>query len=140
VVISRTGQKAPLVESIIAAALAFCYFAQQQKLAEVPLFKELFTEFSHRFDNMNGPLREIANSSKPPDHSAQETIINYFNLCSEEYLFFKEGYIHREVWWTWCAGMLLYFEREPFRSAWEEEERTGSYYGLCLDVIRRGAA
>lgn len=140
VVIFRTGQAASLVASIIAVALGFCYFAQRQKLAEASLFKELFTEFNHRFDDMNGPLREIAGSSKPPDQSARETIINYINLCSEEYLFFKEGYIHREVWRAWCAGMLLYLEREPFRSAWEDEERTGSYYGLCVDVIRGGAA
>jgi hypothetical protein len=56
-------------------------------------------------------------------------------LCGEEYLFFSEGYIHREVWRAWCAGRLWYFQREPFRSMWEEENATNSYYGLSLDVI-----
>lgn len=139
VVIFATGQKASLIGSIIAAALGFCYFAQQQKLAEISLFKELFTEFNQRYDNLNGPLREIANSDKVPDEAARRTIINYLNLCSEEYLFFKEGYIHRDVWRSWCAGMLWYFERKPFQSVWEDEERTDSYYGLSLDLIRRGA-
>jgi len=140
VVICRTGQRAPLVGSIIAAALGFCYFAQQQKLAEMSLFKELFTEFNRRYDNLDERLRQIANSGKPPDEPACQAIIEYYNLCGEEYLFFSEGYIHREAWRSWCAGMLWYFEREPFRSMWEKENATNSYYGLSLDIIRRGAA
>lgn len=140
VVICTTGQNASLVGSIIVVALGFCYFAQQQKLAEILLFKELFTEFNRRYDNLDERLRQIATSGAPPNESACQTIIEYYNLCGEEYLFFAEGYIHREAWRSWCAGMLWYFEREPFRSMWERESATNSYYGLSLDVIRRGAA
>jgi hypothetical protein len=140
VAIFHTDQTASLVGSIIAAALGLCYFAQQQKLAEISLFKDLFTEFNRRYDSMNESLRQIANSGKPPDEAAHQAIIDYCNLCGEEYLFFAEGYIHREAWRPWCAGMLWYFEREPFRSIWDEEHATRSYYGLSLEAIRRGAA
>jgi hypothetical protein len=140
VVIYATGQKAPLVGSIIVAALGFCYFAQQQKLAEMSLFKELFTEFNRRYDNLDERLRQIATSGKQPDEAACQAIIEYYNLCGEEYLFFSEGYIHHEAWRSWCAGMLWYFKREPFRTMWEEENATNSYYGLSLDIIRRGVA
>ncbi len=30
------------------------------------------------------------------------------------------------------------FEKEPFRSIWEEEKATESYYGLSNDVIKKG--
>jgi hypothetical protein len=140
VVFFAPGQKASLLGSIIAAALGFCYFAQQQKLAEMSLFKQLFTEFNRRYDNLNERLRQVATSGKPLDEVARQAIIDYYNLCGEEYLFFTEGYIHREAWRSWCAGMLWYFEREPFRSMWDEENATNSHYGLSLDIIRRGAA
>jgi hypothetical protein len=140
VAIWAPGQKASLIGSIIAGALAFCCFAQQQKLAEMSLFKELFTEFNRRYDNLDERLRQIAISGKLSGEGDDKAIIGYFNVCGEEYLFFSEGYIHREVWRAWCAGMLWYFEREPFRGMWAIEKATNSYYGLSLDAIRRGAA
>ena len=140
VAVSTTGQKASLVGSIIVANLGLCYFAQQQKLAEMSLFNKLFTEFNCRYDKMNARLRQIAISGELPDEADRQAIVDYYNLCGEEYLFFAEGYIHRRVWRSWCSGMLTYFENEPFRSIWEEENATTSYYGLSLDAIREGAA
>jgi hypothetical protein len=129
-----------LVGSVIAAALGFCYFVQQQKLAEMRLFRELFTGFNERYDKLSRCLREIVARGRARDEADAQTIIDYFNLCGEEYLFFSEGYIHREAWRSWCAGRLCYFEHEPFRSQWDGEKATNSYYGLSLEAIRRGAA
>lgn len=139
VVIFTTGQKTSLIGSIIAGALGFCYFVQQQKLAEMSLFKQLFTEFNQRYDELNERLHQIATSGKPPDDDARQAINDYFNLCGEEYLFFTEGYIHPEAWRSWCAGMKVYFDQEPFYSMWGKENATNSYYGLSLAVIQRGA-
>lgn len=66
--------------------------------------------------------------------------MDYFNLCAEEYLFYQEGYIHREAWRSWCRGMSWYLKRHPYRDVWNEEVRTESFYGLSLDVITAGAA
>ena len=137
--IYKAGQRAAPIESILAAVLGLCYFTQQQRLAEIRWFKELFTEFNHRYDNLHTRLQEISKPEKPRSETDSETIIEYFNLCGEEYLFFKEGYIHPQVWTAWCSGMLWYFEREPFRTRWKDEEPKNSYYGLSVDVIRRGA-
>jgi hypothetical protein len=128
-----------LVGSVVAATLGFCYFVQQQKLAETTLFKQLFSEFNARYDGMNGRLAAIANLGIAPDENEKVEVVDYFNLCAEEYLFYKEGYIHPEVWRSWCRGMLWYLEREPFNSMWEIEAETDSYYGLTLTIIRRGA-
>jgi len=103
------------------------------------LFKELFIEFNRRYDEMNGRLAEIANSDVPSDPTTRQTVVDFFNLCAEEYLWFSEGYIHHDVWRSWCAGMICYFDREPFRTIWSEESATDSYYGLSLEQIRRGA-
>ncbi|MGQ0722237.1 MAG: hypothetical protein ACT4PE_11810 [Candidatus Eiseniibacteriota bacterium] len=135
-------ERMPLIGSVIVAVLGFCYFAQQQKLSETTLFKDLFTEFNRRYDGLNDRLVEIdgqADSTKL-EGTHRQTIVDYFNLCAEEYLFFSEGYIHPAAWRSWCAGMLWYFEREPFRALWAEESKTNSYYGLSVEAIRRGAA
>ena len=129
----------PLIGSVVAAALAFCYFVQQQRLAEIVLFKDLFTQFNHRYDSLNDKLFEITNNQGEQKFNHRETIVDYFNLCAEEYLFYKEGYIHQDVWCSWCRGMLCYMSIEPFKSIWDEEQATGSYYGLSLELIREGA-
>lgn len=128
-----------LVGSVVAGILAFCYFAQIQKLAEMSLFKQLFTEFNRRYDDLNERLTAIADTGEASDVASRKVIVDYLNLCAEEYLWYSEGYIHGEVWRSWCAGMVWYFDREPFRRVWVEESAKNSYYGLSLDAIRRGA-
>ena len=139
VFVSTTTDRTPLIGSAAAAWLTFCYFVQQQKLAETSLFKELFIEFNRRYDVLNDRLYEIVEAGDIRDRQDRQTIVDYINLCAEEYLFFSEGYIHPEVWQSWCAGMLCYFDREPFKSVWDQEMTTSSYYGLSIDEVRRGS-
>lgn len=144
ILLFASQDKIPLLGSVVIAVLSFCYFVQQQKLAETALFKELFSEFNKRYDELNGDLAEILSlNGKSPESGLTENhrkvIIDYFNLCAEEYLFFTEGYIHPNAWQAWCAGMLVYFKREPFRSLWEEERKSGSFYGLGLSAIEKGS-
>ena len=97
-----------LVGALATGTVGFCYFVQQQKLAEIRLFKELFTEFNRRYDTLNGDLYDIRTGIRAIDEAARKTLIDYFNLCSEEFLFYQEGYIHPIVWRSWCRGTLWY--------------------------------
>lgn len=139
-VVWRVGadQRLPLVGAIVAGAFSFVYFVQQQKLAETHLFKELFTEFNRRYDQMNEQLAAIRDGA-PLSIAERHSVVDYLNLCAEEYLFYREGYIHTDVWRSWCCGMLQYLDREPLLEVWREEGKSGSYYGLSLEAIRRGA-
>ena len=129
-----------LIGASIAGALGFCYFVQEQKLAETSLFHSLFITFNERYDRFNGPLAAIAEgTSTLQEHEKRSLIVDYFNLCAEEYLFFKEGYIHRDVWRSWCRGMAWYLKRHPFRDIWNEEVQSESFYGLSLETILAGA-
>ena len=40
-------------------ALTTIYFVQKQKLEEIKLFKDLFTEFNARYDRLNGKITDI---------------------------------------------------------------------------------
>ncbi len=128
------------VGAAIAGTLGFYYFVQQQKLSETELFHNLFTGFNARYDKLNGPLAEIAQRAAVQTTAERNLVVDYFNLCAEEYLFFKEGYIHREAWRSWCRGMLWYLRRHPFRDIWHEEIESESFYGLSIAEIEQGAA
>lgn len=128
--------------AVVAAVLGFCYFVQQQKLAETQLFYELFTGFNARYDGLNEDLKRITDENIPavsllPEDEA--LIVDYFNLCAEECLFYQEGFIHQKAWQALCRGMLGYLRRHPFKDIWNEEVKSDSFYGLTLEVIEKGA-
>jgi hypothetical protein len=129
-----------LVGATIAGTLGFCYFAVQQKLAETQLFHGLFVRFNERYDAMNGGLSDILSRHGDVTPSDRKLVVDYFNLCSEEYLFYKEGYIPADVWRSWCRGMASYLRKHPFRDIWDEEAKSESFYGLTKGKIFEGAA
>jgi hypothetical protein len=140
IVASGSPGRESLIATTLAAALGFCYFVQKQKLDELRLFKDLFTDFNRRYDEMNDKLENIRGGNGPGGAGVKNTLVEYFNLCAEEYLFFREGYIHPEAWQSWCRGMVYYLQHKDIRRVWEEEMISGSYYDLTLRAIEHGAA
>ncbi len=121
----------------VGVLLSFVYFVQKQQLEEAKLIKDLVTEFNAGYDELNEELNGIVGSSNPGLESTQkDTLYNYFNLCAEEYLFYRRGYIYPEVWEAWARGMEACFTDDyRIRNLWECESKTGSYYGLDFDTI-----
>lgn len=118
---------------IAAGVFAFAFGVQKQNLKEIKLFKELFEQFNGRYDEMNDDLNQIY--QQPPDKALNEneikTLFKYFNLCGEEWLYAKKGFICEEVWKAWKSGM-DYFRKNPrIRDFWDKElSDNDSYYGL----------
>ena len=127
-----------IIGATIAGVLSYCYFVQQQRLAETQLFKQLFTEFNARYDSLNDDLAAIV-AGRQPKREDSSVITDYFNLCAEKYLFYQQGYILEEVWRSWCRGMQQYLDDPHFSAVWTMEVRTQSHYGLSREVIVRGA-
>ena len=68
---------------------AVLYFAQK-KLEEARRLKELITEFNCRSDTLNERLAKITVTTPTPLPTCQkDVVIDYFNLCAEEYLFYN---------------------------------------------------
>jgi hypothetical protein len=113
----------------LGAVLSLAYFLQKQKLDEIKLFKDLFVEFNERYKNLSAGLAAL-------DAGA---IGKYFDLCAEEYLFYKRGYIHPDAWRAWVNGMRFVFANEPVRMKWQSEltdVKQSSYYGF-EEVVRK---
>jgi len=146
-----------LMLSAVASCLAFCYFVQQQKLAETKMLKDLFTDFNERYDKLNDTLMEVCelDNAEPIcgykcflkcfqkgqtlTSKHYNAINDYFNLCSEEYYFYNEGYVPKKVWDCWKTGMKEIFSNRFVREVWDAEFKKGlenSYYGFA-EVVQK---
>ena len=127
--------KEPLstVATVVGMFLSLIYFLQKQKLEELHLFRELFKEFNARYGCMNEQLARIVECEViEVSKTERDTIIDYFNLCGEEYLYFVRGYIDPTVWNAWENGMKAIFSVQRVQRVWETEKLNESYYGLPL--------
>ena len=119
-------------------ALTTIYFVQKQKLEEIKLFKDLFTEFNVRYDHLNGKITDIKSKQIADPDEINKILDDYFNICSEEYLFYKEGRIHNQVWGSWCCGMKEHLSDAVINSYWKKAQKENSYYGLTTEIIEKG--
>ena len=118
----------------VAGILGLSYFAFKQNLEEICLFKELFGEFNCRYDLINGPLNVVRNGPINQELTSDEIdlLYKYFNLCAEEYLYYRKGFLYPEVWNAWRNGMKIFAECPRIRSLWETELANNSYYGFTI--------
>lgn len=118
--------------SAIGAAAGLTYFLYRQHLDETRFFKELFVLFNKRYDKLNDSLNNILFETADGEFKAtqRELLFSYFNLCAEEYLFYRAGYIDRHVWNSWYNGMKVFFDHPGIRALWEQDSKANSYYGF----------
>ena len=131
--IVRSNQPIAIALPIIGSLLSLFYFIQKQKLEELRLFRVIFKECNSRYDEMNEKLAKILECSES-DLAAneKEALVDYFNLCGEEYLYFSRGFIDPSVWKAWENGMRAIVESPRIHPFWQQEKATESYYGLPL--------
>lgn len=125
-----------IMAAAIAGLLSFTFFVQKQKLEELKLFKDLFANFNAKYEQLNGLLAKITEKegkSLEPDEVI--ALIDYFNLCGEEYFYFKRGYISIEVWEAWLNGMKFYYQIDPIKELWNRELEQNSYYGFSKELL-----
>jgi hypothetical protein len=121
--------------AVIGGIISFTFAVQKQQLEEVHLFTKLFKEFNERYDHQNDVLNCIncQPAERPLSSDETKSLFNYFNLCGEEYLYFKRGFIYPEVWQAWKNGMIFYRQNPRIKKLWDDDLKSGSYYGLNFD-------
>lgn len=132
---------AQVLLSVIGGLAAFFHFLYSQHNSNTDRFIKLFQEFNARFDKLNDHLNRICMSPTIPisDGKDLQVLYDYFNLCAEEYLYFKSGYIDQEVWKSWLAGMRYFAANSEIRRVWQREVDQGSYYGFTLKLLEAAA-
>ena len=126
-----------LYVSAIGGVMGFLYFLYNQHLQETRLFTDLFREFNERFNRLNADLNRIysLNMQSLVEHPDQQILYDYFNLCAEEYLYYKNGFIDPEVWDAWTKGMSYFAKAKHIEGLWREDLKNDSYYGFSLDLL-----
>ena len=118
--------------TLVASIISSIYFVEKQKIEQMEAFIKIFTECNKRYGMLNEKLNEILCEDEQKELSSPQIdlLYDYFNLCGEEYLFYKQGFIYSEVWKAWCNGMKVFGKNKRIRELWQKEAQTDSYYGL----------
>lgn len=116
------------------------YNKQKQKIENDNMFKSLFESFNKRYDNkLNDLLNELKlDNEKIIELQHNDLIIDYLNLCAEEYLWYKKGRITPDVWGAWKAGIIENLSIPQVKDIYLKETKTPnqrkSFYGLCEEL------
>lgn len=118
------------------------YNKNQSDIASHQLQKELFAEYNKRYDVLNGYLEKITKhesmeylmNDHPLEYSFLRNKLNdYFNLCAEEYYWFKNGRIDEDLWKSWEVGMNAWYDNHPIiQEAWKEEYKSFGHQSFYL--------
>ena len=109
---------------------AFAFYLDGRHAEDAKFVKELLTDFNERYDKLGSDLQRVLRTDGAFDVDAQLRFIKYFNLCAEEWLFWRAGYIYDPVWRAWENGMKQYAHDPRVIALWEKERATDSYYGF----------
>lgn len=137
----KSIQSSQLLLSAVGGIAAFFHFLYSQHSANTERFTKLFHDFNARYDGLNDRLNLIIRISDKGmiEQEDIQTLYDYFNLCGEEYLYFKSGFIDEEVWQSWIKGMNSFAANANIRRVWEREIEEGSYYGFSLALLQKAA-
>ncbi|WP_040252373.1 hypothetical protein [Psychroserpens mesophilus] len=123
------------------------HFEQTAKIEEDRLMKELFTEFNQRYDRINNKIDKVSRLPEDKWEKLKEekkerysgVVIDFFNICAEEYHWHSEGRINGKIWASWHKGMNdIYSRSQVIQNLWTEEcknEGYKSYYISKKDEI-----
>jgi hypothetical protein len=109
----------------------------KQSVEDDKVFRDLFIDYNRKYSS---EMNEVFNKLRIGGVDQLEVtdrllIIDYFNLCSEEYLWYKRGRIPNDVWQAWEAGIIENMSLPVVKVLFNDETNTlskrKSYYGFA---------
>jgi hypothetical protein len=128
-----------LAFTLVGASAVLVHFLYVRHLEETKMFRELFIEFNARYDKLNEKLNKLVKRDglSQLELEDEHLLFDYFNLCGEEFFFYRSGYIPSEVWDAWRRGIQGFIKVDCVRELLRKELDGNSYYGLTLEEIER---
>jgi hypothetical protein len=117
----------------VGAVTAFFGLLLAQRLKELEFFDRLFVRFTDKFSEVNQTIDAIVRAedkSLALTQSERDDLFEYFNLCGEEYFYFRQGSVPDEVWVTWKVGMKAIFADARVIRLWDSDSGPSAYYGF----------
>ena len=82
--------------------------------------KMFFAEYTKRYQEIiiNMPDNVFAGTASINDTTLKYMRL-YFDLCSEEYHLWRQGFVKDKVWELWVEGMQIETDHDIFHNAWD---------------------
>jgi hypothetical protein len=116
--------------SAVGTLWALAFYLHGRHADHAKFAKELKTDFNNRYDSLSTDLQRGIWREGSFEVDVKLKFIKYFNLCAEEWLFWRAGYIYDPVWDAWHNGMKQYSKDSRVMAIWADELKTDSYYGF----------
>lgn len=129
--------KIEIIGAVLATGISIAMGVRQYQIENDRMMKDLFIEFNARYDKINHSLFKIEKECKSlkdlEKYPKLENKLNdFFNLCAEEYYWYKKGRIDEAIWFAWSDGMNDWYNNVgAISEAWDAEiKKRGckSYY------------
>jgi hypothetical protein len=129
-IVPPAHQNGSVLLTVVAGLGALAFYLHRRHAEDARLVKELLAEFNERYDKLGSDLQFALAHRGDFEKETKLKFVRYFNLCAEEWLFWRAGYIYEPVWRAWENGMKQYSNDQRVVELWAEEEKTDSYYGF----------
>ena len=128
--VSPEHRSGSVLLTVVGGIGALTFYLHRRHAEDARLVKELLLGFSERYDKLNNDLQLACWRDSRFEEDTKLQFIKYFNLCAEDWLFWRAGYIYDPVWQAWQNGMRQYSKDDRVMAIWDEEAKTDSYYGF----------
>ena len=133
--------KIEILVAVIATGLSLSLGIRQYRTENDKLFKDLFYDFNKKYDStFNNILNSIdiefrENGNYEISTNDKKIIIDYINMCAEEYLWYSKNRIPSEVWNSWKNGMIYFMNIKPINEiVINQKIQKDSFYCLFDEI------
>lgn len=125
---------------VIVSVITIYFGILKYRIENDRVFKNLFDSFNKRYtSDFNDFLMTVQDKKEYKlDKKEINIVVDYLNLCSEEYLWSERGRIPKKIWKAWRSGILVNLSIDQIREVYNNEMKTEdgkkSYYGLDKEL------
>jgi hypothetical protein len=113
------------------------------RVLQIQVALEFFRRYADISKSMPDRLRfaKYKKSTSPLSddkrHQITRSMIEYGNLCSEEFALWRQGRFPADIWEVWKDAIREYFEAEIWRATWSEVSREYASFEPFMDFMKR---
>ena len=131
-----------VVGIVISLATLLVSIILQLRMLNRQIRQANFSELTRRYHEIFLPIPVAFDvTAKLDDQSERDKLLQhlraYFNLCSEEYHLYREGFVDTKVWRIWERNFQLAFQRPIVREAWAVVRKQSCYDEGFLEFMHR---
>ena len=125
-----------LIVTVIGLFITILNNRKQLQIFNEQLKLNFFADYTKRYqeiilnfpENINKEDFDYNDLPKEIKNKTLRYMRTYFDLCSEEFDLWREGYIEDRIWKNWKGGIEFAFSKKAFRDAWKIISLDTIYY------------